>query len=62
MVRPDEELTRGYRFDDDRTICDVCITDEDLDDSEAYEILSDTDVDQADGYLYCDRCGSRLLS
>ena len=62
MKRPEDEEILGYRLGDDLTICSECIADEELAGSMAYEILTASDVDDADEYLYCDRCASKLIA
>jgi len=56
-----ERSIRGYRFDESQVVCDECISEEELAGLEGHEILTDTDIDEADEYYYCDRCASKLL-
>ena len=52
----------GYRYLDEEVICSECIADEERVDTTEHETLTESDVDNADEYLYCDRCASKLLT
>ena len=53
FVKLDE--IRGYRFDLE-IVCLECSTDDDLKELTQTEIITNSEIEQAEGLFFCDRC------
>lgn len=49
----------GFRFDSE-VVCTDCVTQEDLQDLKQHNIITEDEVEQADGHFFCDRCKEEI--